>query len=251
MQDREYRGRLLVVLPVLTGILLLVPRFLDLVEARAGVRLPDPILVKIPATDVTWLTFGIVYGGLVLAVAVMARHPRRLLLALQAYTLFVLFRMGLMAVTPLDPPSSIVPLVDPFVQWFGSGHVLTRDLFFSGHAGTLCLLAFVVPPRPWRPLYLGLTVAVAAAVVLQHVHYSVDVLVAPFVAYGCVRLARRLDRGFGIALPSVLPWLLGVATIASLAGACAFLALGSPRSPTIAPVPAMRPAGEPMRDPQR
>jgi hypothetical protein len=242
-RDSAFRVRFLVTAPVVAAVLWIVPRFLDRVEARPGVVLADPVLRHIPATDVTWLTFVLIYGALLLAVLVLLAHPRRLVLAAQAYVLFLLFRVGLMAVTPLDPPAAMVPLVDPMVQSVGSGRVLTRDLFFSGHTATLFLLALAMPLRSLRRVGYGLTAAVALALVVQHVHYTVDVLVAPFVAYGSWRMASWLRRGNAPGWRGALPWMLAVATLAALVVGAALLGLQGTGRAAAAAAGAPRAAG--------
>ena len=52
----------------------------------------------------------------------------------------VIFRTSAINLVPLEPPDTILLLNDPFVQLFGKGEILTKDLFFSGHTGTLFLL---------------------------------------------------------------------------------------------------------------
>jgi len=87
----------------------------------------------------------------------------------------------------------MIRLEDPLVQGIGgASEALTRDLFFSGHTSTLFLIFLAVPGGRSRPIFLACTVAVATAVLVQHVHYAVDVLAAPFFAYGAWRLAGRL-----------------------------------------------------------
>ncbi|HZJ56594.1 MAG TPA: phosphatase PAP2-related protein [Myxococcaceae bacterium] len=178
----------------LVTVLVLMARFLTWVERRPGVVLADPVLALILPRDVTWLTFGLVYVGLFTAVAVLLPHPRRLVLGAQAYGVMVLFRMAVMAVTPLDPPPGMLALRDPLVQVLGTGEVLTRDLFFSGHTSTLALLALLAPWRTIRRFFVACTALVAVCVIWQHVHYTVDVLVAPLFAYLSRDLVFRLHR---------------------------------------------------------
>ena len=167
-------------------------RFLSWVERRPGVVLADPVLALFPPRDVTWLTFGLVYIGLLTTFVLLLPHPRRLVLGAQAYALMVLFRMAVMAVTPLEAPPDTIPLRDPLVQILGTGEVLTRDLFFSGHTATLALLTFLAPSRASRRFFMVCTLLVAICVLWQHVHYTVDVLVAPFVAYASRELVFAL-----------------------------------------------------------
>jgi membrane-associated phospholipid phosphatase len=104
----------------------------------------------------------------------------------------VIFRMIAMYLLPLDPPPAMIPLQDPMVEFFGTGKLLTRDLFFSGHTSTLFLLFLVTPRGILKSLFLGCTILVAVAVLVQHVHYTIDVFAAPFFAYAAVKLADRI-----------------------------------------------------------
>jgi len=192
-RDHGFRLRLALTLPALVAVLALLSRFLDRVEARPGVVLPDPVLALLSPRDLTWLTFGLIYLGIFFGVARLATVPRRLVLTLQAYVVMVLFRIAAMGVTPLEAPPGMIPLRDPLVLLFGPGKLLTKDLFFSGHTSTLFLLALAMPGRREKALFLVCTAAVAVCVLAQHVHYTIDVLAAPFFAYASFRMARFLD----------------------------------------------------------
>lgn len=61
----------------LVAVLAVMARFLSWVEQRPGVVLADPVLAHVPARDLTWLTFGLVYVGLVTAFVVLLPYPRR------------------------------------------------------------------------------------------------------------------------------------------------------------------------------
>ncbi len=160
-------------------------------ESQAGIVLPDPILDSFAPVDVSNLTFPLIYGALVLGIAALARKPSLLFHALQAYSLLALIRVGMMSLMPLDPPMTIIPLRDPLVELIGRGAPLTRDLFFSGHTGTLFLLFLAQPQGRIRSILFVLAMVVGSLTVLQHTHYVIDVAVAPFVAYGCYRLVGR------------------------------------------------------------
>lgn len=162
-------------------------RFLLWVESRDGVALNDPILRLIEPRDFTWLTFGVIYVAVVVAVLYLLKRPHDLLLAIQSYTLMVLVRTVMMFLVPLNPSEGLIVLEDPFVQFAGDGSAPTKDLFFSGHTATLFLLFLIIQQRALKATYLLFTVLVAVFVVWQHVHYVVDIAVAPFVAYGCYR----------------------------------------------------------------
>jgi hypothetical protein len=192
-RDPGFRIRLVLTVPALVAVLSLLARFLEFVEARPGVVLPDPVLALLSPRDLTWLTFGLIYLGIFFGVARLGAEPRRLLVALQAYVVMVLFRVAAMGVTPLEAPPGMIPLDDPLVRLFGPGRLLTKDLFFSGHTSTLFLLFLAVPGRRSKALFLFCTAVVAVCVLRQHVHYTIDVLAAPLFAYASFRLAVHFD----------------------------------------------------------
>jgi hypothetical protein len=190
-RDRHFRIHLLLTVPALALSLATLARFLDRVEARPGVVLPDPVLALLAPRDLTWLVFSLIYLGLFFGVARLATDPRRLVVALQAYVVLGLFRIAAMWVTPLAAPPGMIPLNDPLVRLFGPAKLLTKDLFFSGHTSTLFLLFLAVSGRRTKVFFLVCTAAVGASVLAQHVHYTIDVLAAPFFAYASFRLASR------------------------------------------------------------
>jgi hypothetical protein len=187
-----FRFQFLLTVPLLVGALLAFSRFLEWVEVRPGLVLADPVVAAILPRDFTWPIFLCIYLGLVYGLVSLSSAPYRLVIALQTYFFMVIVRFAAMSVLPLEPPAGIIPLADPFVQMFGSGFVLTKDLFFSGHTATLVLLALAVPHRRRKFLFAVLAILVAVMIVWQHVHYTVDVLMAPFVAYACYRVASGI-----------------------------------------------------------
>lgn len=188
-----FRVRSWITFPFLAVMLTALATFLQWVEKRAGVVVPDPVLALFPPSDLTWFIFGLIYGALLTALVFLARQPERLLLACQSYSLLAVFRIVAMYLLPLDPPAVTIPLQDPFVQLFGSGNVLMKDLFFSGHTSILFLLSLTAGTKTLKMVYLLCTIAVAVLIVIHHSHYTVDVYVAPFVAYTSYRIAVLLN----------------------------------------------------------
>lgn len=189
--DRQLLLRFGVAAIGLAVALLAYTQFLARIEQRQGVAFLDPLHALFAPVDLTWVTFSMVYGAVLGAGIVLLREPLALLWAMQAYTMHALLRMTMMWALPLDPPITMIPLIDPVVSAVTSGGApLTRDLFYSGHVGTLVVLSMVVPQRWARRTLALLTALVGIAVILQHVHYTVDVLVAPFVATMAARITR-------------------------------------------------------------
>ena len=179
-------------------ILIIFSNFLQFIEGREGVSLPDPILNLFNPIDLTWLTFGLIYASLIIAIINFLKEPDKLLLALQSYTLMVVFRLIAMYVTPFNAPEKLLLLDDPFVQFFGSGQILTKDLFFSGHTATLFLLFLIADKKSLKIFFLICTLVVAAAVILQHVHYTIDVITAPFFAYTSYRIVIIINENITV-----------------------------------------------------
>lgn len=190
--DKNFRARFLYSFVSLAIILLLLARFLAYNETREGFALGDPLLSAFRPVDVTWLTFGLIYAALLIALFSLSFHPESLLIALQAYAFMALFRMATIYFLPLNAPAEIIPLKDPFVEIFGGGKTLLRDLFFSGHTATMFLFFLTAESKMLKKVFLVCTVLVGAAVLIQHVHYTVDVIAAPFFAYTCYRIALSL-----------------------------------------------------------
>jgi membrane-associated phospholipid phosphatase len=192
--DKKFRIELLITVIFSVIIFYYVPVFLDYIESRPGIVLPDPILNLFPPVDVTWLTFIIIYLSVIVGLISFSREPKQILFAAQAYTLLIIFRVGAMYLTPFAAPEKILPLEDPFIQSIGSGTILTKDLFFSGHTATLYLIFLIEKNKRLKILFLVLTIAVAISVLIQHVHYSVDVFAAPFFAYGSYKLLKLIKQ---------------------------------------------------------
>ena len=177
----------------LAAVLFAYRRFLDFAEARAGIAIQDSILKLFEPIDLTWLIFGLIYSCLIIGIIALIKNPEKLLLAFQAYTAIVIVRIIAMYLMPFEAPEKLIVLKDPFVEMFGSGESLTKDLFFSGHTATLFLLFLIVESRKLKFLFLGSAIIVGVSIVLQHVHYVIDVFAAPFFTYACFIFVSSLN----------------------------------------------------------
>ena len=125
---KDRRTEFIVTILLLAIILFIFPNFLAYVEGRQGVILADPVLELFNPIDLTWLTFGLIYISLIVAIFSFATKPEILILALQSYSLLVIFRILVMYSAPLDAPERLILLNDPFVQFFGSGSFIFISL---------------------------------------------------------------------------------------------------------------------------
>ncbi|OGU70673.1 MAG: hypothetical protein A2V93_01535 [Ignavibacteria bacterium RBG_16_34_14] len=196
LRSRKFKIEFTVTLILLVLILTALANFLNFAETRDGVVVNDPLLNLFEPVDLTWLTFGLIYISLITAIIVFLKNPESLITAFQSYIVMTVFRIIAMYLLPLNPPAKMIPLGDPFVEYFGTGQLLTKDLFFSGHTATLFLLFLLADIRSLKIFFLFSTIIVAVAVLLQHVHYSIDVFTAPFFAYCSLILIKKLREEY-------------------------------------------------------
>lgn len=175
-------------------ILFFMTHFLNFIEQRQGVILNDPILKMLPPINLTWLIFTVIYLSLILTISLIIKNPMSLLFAIRAYGIMIVLRIIAMYLLPLNPPTGMILLNDPFIQFFGSGNILTKDLFFSGHTATLFLFYLLIDKKIYKNILLGLTIIIAYLVLAQHVHYSIDVFAAPFFSYSAYKIAGYLSK---------------------------------------------------------
>lgn len=179
MANPAFSRTLLVAVVAGIGVAVVLPHFFEWVQGRPGTDLHDPVLAIWKARDVSNFTFTVLYGALVVVFISVVRAPLRMLHGLWAYVLMMLLRMLSMALFTLEPPPGIIPLIDPVTQHFYPGATpFLKDLFFSGHTATLTLMTLLARRGPLRWFAAICTAAVALFVLVQHVHWTVDVLAA-------------------------------------------------------------------------
>ncbi|HEV2719580.1 MAG TPA: phosphatase PAP2-related protein [Thermoanaerobaculia bacterium] len=165
------------------------------VEARHGVTLADPVLAAFAPIDLNSPIFVLVYGSIGLGIAALARTPGRLLLGLQAYGLLMLLRCATLWLVPLQAPPDMIVLHDPIVRTFlQAQRPAQNDLFFSGHVATTFLLFLLCADGSMKQLLLVATFLIAVLIALQHVHYTIDLVAAPFFALGSYRAVLLVTR---------------------------------------------------------
>lgn len=172
-------------------------RFLSWAQTRPGAVLDDAILRHLPAADCSTPLFIVLYAVIGWTLLQVLRDRERLVAGLYAYSALLAMRLATIFLVPLDPPLGLVPLRDPFVGSLMRGEVVTRDLFFSGHVATAVLMIFLVRGKQTKRIYSVAALAVAAMVLIQRVHYTIDVLAAPAFAWLAYRAGGELPLARG------------------------------------------------------
>lgn len=167
-------GSVLVAL-VLSGM----PIFFQHIEQRPGVQLHDFVLARIPAFDVSLYIFLIEWGMGLLILARAIKTPAIYVRYVWLYIAISLTRLLTITLVPLAAPANLVELVDPITGVFYGHAVITKDLFYSGHTSTLVAMYFCLPRKTDRRIVVVATIAMVCLLLIQHVHYTIDILAAP------------------------------------------------------------------------
>ena len=183
LQSPQKRYKILSGSFVIAIILSLMPVFFNYIQKRDGVVLNDWVLAGIPSFDASVTIFAIIWG-MALLILIRALYNPDIYIN-YVWTLIVVSMARMISITfvPLDPPIGLVHLVDPITSVFYGHTIITKDLFFSGHMSTLVLI-FLCLDKKWDKI-LGFIAIVAGGVLLlvQHIHYTIDVVAAPFFVY--------------------------------------------------------------------
>lgn len=198
-QEKKFRLSFFITLIVFIAILILLTTFLDYNETIKGFSFNDPFLTEFKPINLTWFIFILIYSSLITILIHLAKHPKALVIAFQSYALLALIRIIVMYSLPLNPPGDMIPLKDPLIELFGNGKVLTKDLFFSGHTSIMFLFFLVAQSKKLKIIFLSGTLLVGAALLFQHVHYSVDVISAPVFSYSAYRIIILINGKIGLA----------------------------------------------------
>src|ERR1035437_7945159 len=151
-------------------------RFLIFNENRKGVVFNDPILNLFSPIDLSIIIFTITYPMASFGVIAVLQKPELFVKVVQVYTILTLLRILTMYSVALEPPTAIIPLRDAILQsTFYTGRENLKDLFFSGHVSILFVFAFVLTNKKLKIVFTLAAITVGVLVLIQHVHYSIDV----------------------------------------------------------------------------
>ena len=191
--DRSFRIKFIVVIPVLLLILISFPSFFGYIEKRPGIFLDDYLLRQLPPADMSVPIFIIIWGMTLLWLLRCVQRAAFALLVLHAFTILCIVRTLTIYFVPLDPPAGLIPLADPFTSVFYGGPdiFMTRDLFFSGHTSIQFLIFLTMEKKSDKIAAALSTLSIAMLVLVQHVHYSIDVIGAFVFTYAVYVVARK------------------------------------------------------------
>ena len=152
----------------------------------------DLLLDNLPIVDLNFIIVETALLSIVVGVAyVVFWKPRYILFSVKALALFNITRSFFISLTHMGIyPGQIEPgagIFDGIYLYFS----FQTGFFFSAHTGLPFLFALIFWNRPLvRNLFLAVSFVFATAVLLAHIHYSIDVLAAPFMAYGIFEIIK-------------------------------------------------------------
>lgn len=189
-----FRKKVIVGVLLFAAILLILPSFFSVIEARQGIVLNDFLLHLIPSMDFSVLIFILVWSTFLLVLTRCIQQPAIFLMILYFLIFITLTRILTISIIPLDPPTGLIILKDPLtsLSYGGSGVFITKDLFFSGHTSNLFMFYLCLQKKRDKQFALFTSLLVGSLVLVQHVHYSIDVIGAIVFTYLLVKYSKHL-----------------------------------------------------------
>lgn len=154
------------------------------------VRLYDPLHENLPLFNLTTLINVVEYTCLATYFCQMVYwwDVFDYVLGLYCVNGLILTRMLMLWMCPLEASEHTPELGDRFNRMFIGDNVLElkNDLFFSGHVSSLVIMGLTTHVASW--LFHGAAFVIGLAMTCSRIHYTIDVLVAPYIAYGTYQL---------------------------------------------------------------
>ena len=166
-------------------------------ETRDGFVPYDPFMTYLPAIDVSFYIFFILYGTIAFGAIYFIQQPRMMLMFMFSFGFMYWIRALCITLVPFNEPDLLIPLTDPLIERLGIYQTfIKRDLFFSGHLASVMIPWLILRKTKYQLVLLLSSIAIGILVMLQHIHYSYDVIGAVIFSYFSVILADKLLQRF-------------------------------------------------------
>jgi hypothetical protein len=170
----------------------LLPAFFNMIQKRTGPIINDWVLAAIPPHNVSFAIFSIIWGMGFYALWRGIQKPTIYITYLWTFIFITILRVLSITLIPLDPPRGLIVLTDPLTGIFYGESNITKDLFFSGHTSILFIAFLCLEKKVDRMIALAATITVACLLLVQHVHYTVDIIAAPIIIYPVYRFVKYM-----------------------------------------------------------
>ncbi|MGE5518766.1 MAG: phosphatase PAP2-related protein [Candidatus Dadabacteria bacterium] len=192
IKDPAYIRKFIIAIVAVILLLLPLPFFFQYIQKRDGVLLNDYLLTILPAKDVSIGIVSIIWINILLAIHRSILSPRTTLLILASFACFFFSRYITIGLVALDPPAQLIQLSDPLSNSFYGKSFITKDLFYSGHTASQFIIFLVLTKRAEKIIALLGSIIIGILVLIQHIHYTIDVLAAPAFAFLCYFVAKKV-----------------------------------------------------------
>jgi hypothetical protein len=188
---KGFKTRLIVGIAILTATFAYLPYFFQTIEKREGAKLADWVLSQLPPYDCSLAIFICIWSIMGLLLVRCIKSPQMMLHAIYGFVMLYMMRLLTITLIPLNPPDGLIPLIDPISNiFYGKDNFITKDLFFSGHTSSQFMAFLCLRNKAHKALALISTIIVGSLVLVQHVHYTVDVVAAIPLTYICYQLGK-------------------------------------------------------------
>jgi membrane-associated phospholipid phosphatase len=149
----------------------------------------DILLSNLPVFNVDFIVNDVAIMFMLFIIGLLILEPKRVPFVLKSVAIFIAIRSAFVILTHLGPfPERSVIYPDDYLRSLNIG----GDYFFSGHTGLPFLMALVFWDEKWiRNVCIAGSLVFGAAVILGHLHYSIDVFGAFFITYTIFHLAKK------------------------------------------------------------
>lgn len=191
-KSRSFRIKFFIGIVAVIGALASLPFFFQHIEKRNGIVLNDFLLRHLGPADISFFLFAILWSLAVLLIVRCVKSPTIFLLFIYSFFFLCISRMITISLVPLNPPQGLIPLIDPISNRFYGKSFITKDLFYSGHTSSAYLMFLCFRRKIDKLVAIFCTIAVGFLVLVQHVHYTIDVIAAPVITSLCYWIGKKL-----------------------------------------------------------
>lgn len=169
-------------------------------DTQTYLSVGDLILDNIPTYNLeflyTWGIYALIF--LVYFYAIFIK-PEIVPFTMKTFAMLMFLRSGFILMTNIGPPADSFYLgADNIGGYAISNFLFKNDLFFSGHTAHPFLAFLIFKDTKLRWVFFVGSIVMGITVLLMHIHYSIDVFAAFFIAYGTYAFSDKVFNRLNI-----------------------------------------------------
>ena len=152
----------------------------------------DVFLDNLPTVNLDYVIVDGAFLATLIGALLIITRPRYIIFSLKVVAFFMVTRSFFVSLTHIGIyPHEIILGTGVLDRFYMFLNLQQSGFFFSGHTGLAFLGALIFwQEKLWRYFFIAVSVLFGAAVLLAHVHYSIDVFAAPFMTYAIFKFAE-------------------------------------------------------------